>query len=524
MTPENKKTDWKLLLFLLLLTNQAVFSLKVLGLVLMYVLRPDFNFGIRQRRLPLFYLYIIGLSVFTLIVKTRDFSGAYMAAFAMGNFFWLAGFLTIHQVKLSIERYGTQSADRILRVFTVLNLVACVWQLVKIMNITGTINPYSGLDFPYGMSTGDNIYGIFLQNSYYNMMVSAMLAVYFIFRKQFGYAIVAGLSLVLVFGNYGTMIFMLVLCAIMATGILKYLTANAGNGKLVHIIRNVAPRGNYMLYIPTIMIFVVLLYAIISPENTKYVVTKLKDKVYAINTAGQNNYVTMIDNQKPDPRAFVMSGDEYEKVKKSERESAQYLSYSEAVKAVEGRDIVSAENAKRAMTKVYIERLQGKTLALLETWQYLKGSPANMLLGAGTTRFSSLMAQKMAGYDSSRLFMNVLPQFISPDYRTNHLLIIVERTVSESKNFSNANWPDSFYNQLLGEYGMAGVALFLLFYVWYFVKQVDKWTYGFWIFLLVIPFAHLTYLFEALCVIPFFELLMMTDMAEKQEKREVQHV
>lgn len=174
--------------------------------------------------------------------------------------------------------------------------------------------------------------------------------------------------------------------------------------------------------------------------------------------------------------------------------------------------------AKKKITEDYILKFKGKSLAVLEAVNYIKSSPQAFLLGAGAARFSSLTAQKMAGFDSSRLFMSVLPQFRSPEYEENHMLIIQARKEAESKYFSNANWPDSFFTQLLSEYGIIGLLLFLFTYVFYFLKKFRYWSYGLWMFLMVLPFAHMTYLFEPLCVIVFFELLMEADIKENLQK------
>jgi hypothetical protein len=183
---------------------------------------------------------------------------------------------------------------------------------------------------------------------------------------------------------------------------------------------------------------------------------------------------------------------------------------------------VEQVDVKLALTESYINKLQGKNLSVLETVAYLKSSGSAMLFGAGTTRFSSLIAQKMSGYDSSRIFMNVLPHYVSKPYSENHMLLIKVRNESEDKAlYSTANWPDSLYNQLFGEYGLIGALLFLVFYLGYFAKYIGRWSYGLWIIVVLLPFAHLNYVFDTLCVMPFFELLMFADIDEHTIKEEL---
>ena len=161
---------------------------------------------------------------------------------------------------------------------------------------------------------------------------------------------------------------------------------------------------------------------------------------------------------------------------------------------------------------------RGKALSLKETIQFLKSSPGNLLFGAGTTRFSSLTAQKMGGSDSSRIFMQILPRFTSPEYAMNHKLLIQSRYEAENEFRSNANWPDSVYNQILGEYGLIGAVIFVIFYMGYFIRKYKYFTYTFWILAMMIPFATLSYMFEALSIVIIFELLTITDIEETEQR------
>ena len=160
----NKRTDWLLLVFMILFTNQLMLSVKIMAIAGIYVLRPNFRFGTGKDRLPKFYLLIMLLSAINFLFFIGDFSSGHFAAFVVGNMFWLFSFMAAHQIKLSIERYGTSSTHRLLKWFMVIHFLFCVGQLIKVMILAGTINPYrQSIPFPYGMSTGDNLYGTFWQ-------------------------------------------------------------------------------------------------------------------------------------------------------------------------------------------------------------------------------------------------------------------------------------------------------------------------------------------------------------------------
>jgi hypothetical protein len=507
------KVDWLLLIFLFLFTNQAVLTYKLVGLVLIYLFRFNFKFGMFKGRLPKFYFFILLLALFSFVFIVKEFSSDYITAFIVGNLFWVFSLMAAHQVKLSVERYGHKSVYETMKVFTFVNFIFCIYQLVSIMQITGTINPYNEyIPFPYGMSTGDNIYGAFLQNSYYNNMVSAILAVYFIFKRNATFTILSVICLVLIFGNFGTILFVSLLAGLLLAGIFAG-AAQYSKGSLATWIKQVAPKGAFYLYLPGLVLLIGLMYYIASPKNLGYIVDKVKDKIFSVKSNDEHNYATMISNQEPEEKAFDPFSDYLEEKEKKLVGNTQLKSF-DAKAGLTDKNL----NAKEELTKTYIEKLQGKNLAVLETTAFLKASTTNLLFGAGTTRFSSLIAQKMSGYDSSRLFMNVLPKYIAKPYAENHMLLIKVRAESKDKAlYSTANWPDSLYNQLFGEYGVIGMLLFMFFYVGYFVRYIGRWSYGLWILAILLPFAHLNYVFDTLCVIPFFELLMFADIDEHSE-------
>ena len=382
------------------------------------------------------------------------------------------------------------------------------------MILAGTINPYrQSIPFPYGMSTGDNLYGTFLQGSYYNLVLSAMLAIYFLFRREMIYSLLACTCLVLIFGNFGTIVFTCLLAGLLFLGLINDIT-----GRKVKLFRNLSPPPYYPVKIAGIVMYTIFLYIVVSPGNAKYISDKVKEKVYSVETGGKDDYRAIIANQKMDPMAFDMFNDKYldEKMQNYSKETSLYFkagtAQSEAAKGDEALKI------RKEMTRNYIQMLQGKSLAVLETIEHLKSSSKVLLIGAGTGHFSSLTAQKIAGFDSSRLFMNILPHYISPEYANNHYLLIEERLKSSKELYSTANWPDSFYNQIASEYGLTGVLLFIIFYVGFFLKKINKLTYGFWIIILLIPFAHLSYIFDTICVMPYFELLLLLDIEDGKQR------
>ncbi|MBA3828782.1 MAG: hypothetical protein H0X33_07585 [Taibaiella sp.] len=489
-----QEADIPLLVFLLLFTNQSVITLKLAGLLFIYLLRFNVRFGLRKNRMPLFYVLIILLSCINLLVHIPDHSNKYLIAFGVANAFWFMCMLGYHQVKLSLERYGPQTMHRTLQLYCLINLVACVWQVLHIMYVTHSLNPYNtNLPFPYGISTGDNVYGVLLQNSYYNIMISSLLAIYFLFRNNRLFCMLNVFCMLLVFGNMGTLIFVVVVAMIFIASLLRKLIIkkDARNAnKLLRWIEQITLPVRKSFFVLAIFLFVIIIYAIVSPANLRYTVENLS---YKFANGAAATHLSLPDNtplKKPN--------------------AIHHLVYEQDTEATRNRVL---------LTREYLRHFQGKKLSFWETELFLTSSTSNFLLGAGPVRFSSLIAQRMGGMDSSRLFRTILPNYTNDEYYDNHGMLILVRIRDDDPQYrASINWPDSFYNQLLGEYGALGTLLFLIFYAGYFIRRAGKWSYSLWLCVAMVPFAWLSYLFEPLCVMVFFEMLMETDMLTRKQE------
>lgn len=455
--------DWLLLVFLILVANQSVISFKILALLGIYVIRPNFRFGFRKGRLPLFYPLILVLSLLQLFYYAPVEKASYPVAVLVSMSFWFACLLTGHQVKLSLERRGFEVLLKTLQVFAVLNLLVSLLQLALIALAQHKLNPYTGLSFPYGMSTGDLIFGIFLENSYFNMMVSAMLTVFFLYYRRW-FALIPFTSMLMVFGNIGTLAMLGVLSGVALVSLLISLTSRKmGRSGTWRWFCSIALSKRQLPALLVLLVYPVFFYKLVSPDNYRYIIEKLFPKKEVAVTQPVAPPVVAVASQAP------------------------------------GIDD-------------YLLQLRGKRLSFRQTRELLQSRTDYLLLGAGAVRFSSLTAFRMAGMDSSRLFRKVLPQYSSTLYEQNHLLIHRKRLSLQNKHLSNGNWPDSFYNQLLGEYGLAGLFIFVFFYAGYYARRFGRLSYGLWLSALLLPFALLSYLFESLCVMIFFELLMEMDL------------
>src|SRR5580692_10320950 len=91
------KIDWRLLLFLMLFLNVKL-AVKIPAIILIYLLKFNFKFGLslRNSRLPLFYLLIMGIGFIGLIVDKSYGNPNYLLVFLTGICFWGLCLLAIH--------------------------------------------------------------------------------------------------------------------------------------------------------------------------------------------------------------------------------------------------------------------------------------------------------------------------------------------------------------------------------------------------------------------------------------------
>ncbi len=83
---------------------------------------------------------------------------------------------------------------------------------------------------------------------------------------------------------------------------------------------------------------------------------------------------------------------------------------------------------------------------------------------------------------------------------------------------SLTNSPFSVYDQLLAEYGLIGLTIFFVYYLWFFARHYRKLTYGLPILLLLMAVLFVDYWFEQLSILIFFELLLFLNIKETEAR------
>ena len=148
-----------------------------------------------------------------------------------------------------------------------------------------------------------------------------------------------------------------------------------------------------------------------------------------------------------------------------------------------------------------------KIISFFQTLNYLNESVQNFLIGAGPGNFSSRVAFTISGN-----YVSWFPhefKYISKDFLTNHLSLWNPTILAKGYNDGTANQPFSIFNQLLGEYGIVGMLLFLYYYFISLFKKTKN-AFGIYLMFLFLAYGILDYWFEYFSVVPIFELIFLS--------------
>lgn len=184
----------------------------------------------------------------------------------------------------------------------------------------------------------------------------------------------------------------------------------------------------------------------------------------------------------------------------------------------EQRKLLAFIDAHKAMLPMsgqdsFSVHMPGKAIGLFQTVGFLKDHPVKIITGSGMGNFSSKLAFKATGLEFSGGFPAKYT-YISNDFLLNHLDIYLNFFSKRRELHSLTNSPFSVYDQLLAEYGLMGLTVFVIFYLGFFTRHVKKLTYGIPLLILMLAAFFVDYWFEQLSVIVFFELLLLLNIKE----------
>jgi hypothetical protein len=157
--------------------------------------------------------------------------------------------------------------------------------------------------------------------------------------------------------------------------------------------------------------------------------------------------------------------------------------------------------------------LPGKAVGLLQTAKFLNLHPAKIIAGDGMGNFSSKLAFKATGLGFDGGFPAKYA-YINNDFLINHLDLYLNFFSKRVGLHTLTNSPFSVYDQLMAEYGLLGLLIFVIFYLGFFARHLKKLTYGIPLLMLMLAVFFIDYWFERLSVLIFFELLLLLNIKE----------
>jgi len=502
-------TDLRLLVFLILFLNVSM-AAKLGALFLMYLSRPNFKFGLRKKRLPLFYPAMMLLCILQFAIHHSWSTSSFLVS-ALGIGYWAICFLVVHQVKLSIEA-DARRTENALTAFFILNCIVSAWQLVMTMLDSGSINPYTyeGMDLKYHTSTGDYIKGILFDTSNANMIINAFALFYFLRRQRYILSLLALIVALLATSNLGNLIllfFLLYIILIDQTKLHK-LIALCFIGVMVIFLAKVSPNNFLYFYNKAGTIL-----STKKPSRQEAAPVAPPASIAPQMTEEQylSHYINELEKKQAATEEITIRKQQLSELQKP-RPLKKDSSYTGTLQSRHDYLIAYAQKTFNDTVLYHTSsKIPGKLIAMQQTLHYTCSSPLNLLLGAGPGNFSSKLAFKVSGIDVYGHFPKQYA-YISPPFKDNHLRLFCYYFLMPPAEHSVINTPNSVFNQLLGEYGLIGLALFLLLYVWFFARHYRWLNAGKIILPMFLAFLFTEYWFEQFSVVVLFEAVLLLEI------------
>lgn len=528
------QTNWSLLVFLLLVMNvKMVVKLAALLVFLLLNRKLLFDKNIFRQRFIWFYAGVIGLVLLNILLQYSGLSVNYLVAAATGIAFWLMCIAASSIISWYVKQTSAEKLHTTLTLFFILNITITALQLLLIIIDSGSFNPYryQGMYQKYFISTGDRITGIVFDVSTTNAIISSFGLVYFLSRNKTPLVLLSMGALLLTTSNFANILLILVLL-------------------FIFIFQSTRYQKSVIIICISLLVFFL---ARVTPQNDRYVrgfmarVSGSKDstkkqtanplplteqpdsllnadqrkKKTALLYVDSINRVTAallkaepVDNsssvaplEKPAIPKPNIHSEPFQRKRDTSDYQKELFAYGTAKDPL--FDSSLAQSGKK--------RWPGKLVALQQTIRYLRQHPLKILTGAGAGNFSSKLAfrttgLKMAGGYPQRFI------YTHPDFVKNHLHLFLVYFSKDRELHSLVNTPNSVYDQLLAEYGLAGIACFLFLYIGYFATRIRKRTYGLPLLLLMLGAFATEYWFEQLSIVILFELMMLVNNKETSEQ------
>lgn len=512
--------DWQLLLFLTLFVNVKLF-IKAAAILLIYIWRPHFRFGLSftHSRLPLFYVVAASIALLNYFLLAGFASLNYSMTVVTGLLFWLLCLLAMHQVKLSVERNEAAVIHKTLLLFFCINAAVSLAVYGGIIIETGTLNPYryQGNYQKYFIGTGDYIKGLSFDTSTTNAVLNSFAVLYYLLRNRFGCCLFFMCILLLTGSNITNMLLCAVLLFVLlfsSTKAQKTIIISCFALLLVFLVK-VSPQNNgYMAAAYERIVNGKKDMAAAArevplmekPENTlseeerkQQTAVRYIDSMYIQRTVAATHSpaaVTVLKTKPEVPQPNIHSA--------SFQHRDDTTDFQKSLVQFSEQEKISLDTAAA---------LPGKAVAMMEIVSFFRKHPLQLLMGTGMANFSSKLAFKVSCLKIAGGFPQRF-RYIHPGFEKNHLALYIHYFTKSAGLHSLINKPDSVYGQLLSEYGLAGLTALFICYWWFFAKHYKQLSWGLPVILFAMGLLFLEYWFEQLSVMTVFELLLFLNMKE----------
>ncbi|HZI69440.1 MAG TPA: hypothetical protein VFD44_07010 [Hanamia sp.] len=515
--------DWQLLVFVILFLDVKL-AFKVVAVVLIYALRFNMKFGLnlRHSRLPIFYLLIILIGLLNYFFSGGFHHLNYTLTVFAGISFWMLAFLAMHQVKLSIETQPAFVIENTIVAFFIINAICSLVVLLEIIFKTGALNPflYQGNYQEYFMGTGDYIKGVSFDTSTTNAILNAFGVIFFLERKR-PLMVLLCMSVLLLTGSNITNIFLSLV--------------------LLFVFIFQSNKVQKSLILICCFLFVVFVTKV-SPQNNQYIIRSLNHFEFGASNNNQNDLAiasafTRNKNKEIEEakeRIAYSYLDSLGKARAKHQRSFRTtplgiyvipkddingptFQYRSIVSSVE-KNMFFFINAHQNSLPLSTGRKEeknvpGKIISWKQTFNFLSAHPREMLTGTGIGNFSSKIAFKASGIGMAGSWPSKY-KYMGKSFLHNHLDLYLNFFSKPDGFHSVVNSPASVYDQLLSEYGIAGLAAYFLFYIGFFMKRINWRSFKLSLIFLLSAFFFFDYWFEQLSIVIIFELFQFLNDKE----------
>ncbi|MDP4262632.1 MAG: hypothetical protein Q8941_08880 [Bacteroidota bacterium] len=522
-----RKVNWTLLLFLLLVLNVKML-IKIPAIILLLVLNREMfrAKSIYRQKFIWFYFSMAGIAVIDLLLNITSLSPNHLLAVSAGIGFWLLCAAAAFLNYWFVLKTDTDKLQTTVTLFFILNAAVIICQLVFIMWDAGSVNPYTyqGMHQKYFTSTGDRMTGITFDVSTTNAILNAFGVVYFLYSGKIRFTLLCMAMLLLTTSNFIDILLVVVLL-------------------LVFIFRSTKNQKSIIL---SCFCLLAVFMAKVSPQNN-HIIEETFTKIAGIK---ENKTIVNRDNtpltEKPDSvlttderkqkiaRLFLDSiAKEQFKLNKNhfvpKPEIPEPSIHTEPFQrkrdttALQKKLLLFAlQNIPSFDTSVkYIDarRQPGKLVAFQQTFHYLEEHPSTILTGCGIGNFASKLAFRTTGLQITGGYPGKFV-YINHDFLDNHLNLYLAYFTKDKRLHSIIHSPNSVYDQLIAEYGLAGLIAFFLLYVLFFFQKSGKRSYGVPLLIILLGAFGVEYWYEQLSIVILFELLMLMHIKNSSQQNE----